>query len=499
MKSMSYRTACHTALLSVGLLWLMPLPAQTKVPSNDLVFIKMRGQKIGLHVDPSIRTSNSAVPVQVQFANGATADVANVLVIGLKSAGIPKELRRAAVMIEPIPSLAAARIVLGSTREVLEWSQRLAGDPRIRYLHPDFKFEVQARSVEPMDEPLFKDQWSLENTGQTGGTPGADIDIRSAWKITQGQAETVIGLLDLGFEQQHEDLQQAWYVNPKEIPNNKRDDDGNGFIDDVSGWNFSTNRNNLILGQNAKHGTATSGILGARVNGKGISGLCPKCKILPIVVSGKVSEDAAAIMYAVKIGVSVISNSWGYRMKPPQTDVVSDALTYAAHQGRGGKGIPVIFAMNNAQIDDCRKPGEDISGHADVIAVSSVDHNDLKVKDTAFGHCLAFVAPSATSALLGIPTTDRAGESGYNTDGTGNYPDLSYNKGFWGTSAAAPHVAGLYALLLSHEPLLTLPEANKRMRMAAEKIRPDIAKYDPKTGHSLYYGYGRVSATKLFD
>lgn len=497
MKSGRYLRFFCAAFASLSTIWHTAAHAQINAGSQEHFTIKMRGEVLPLYLTHT--SQKRGEPVVVQFANGATAEVGPVLVVGLRRGGVPKELRSAALQIESIPDLDASRILLRSSREVLEWSARLAGDRRIRYAHPDFKFELQERSLDPMAEPLFKDQWNLENTGQTGGTPGTDIDIRSAWKVTQGHPETVIGLLDLGFEQTHEDLADAWYVNPKEIPNNKRDDDGNGLIDDVSGWNFSTNRNNLIYGQNAKHGTATSGVLGARVNGKGISGICPKCKILPIVVSGKVSEDAAAIMYAVKMGVSVMSNSWGYRLKPPQTDVVSDALIYAAHKGRGGKGIPIIFAMNNAQIDDCRKPGEDISGHVDVIAVSSVDHNDLKVKDSAFGHCLAFVAPSATSAALGVPTTDRSGENGYNTDGMNNYPDLSYNKGFWGTSAAAPHVAGLYALLLSHEPQLTLSDANKRMRAAAVKIRSDVAKYDPKTGHSLYYGYGRVSATKLFE
>ena len=498
MKSITYRRLFYAFVGGICLTCLQPTGAgAAQNPSGGVKTITLRGQEVPLHIVGSFDKMDQSI--QIRFENGATATVSNALVVGLKHNRVPQELRQVAVKIEPIPDLQASRIVLSSSLDAIEWSQRLAGDTRIRYIHPDFKFELQERSADPMAEPLFKDQWSLENTGQNGGTPGADIDIRSAWKVTQGQPEIVIGLLDLGFEQEHEDLKDAWFVNAKEIPNNKRDDDGNGFIDDVSGWNFSTNRNNLIYGQNAKHGTATSGILGARVNGKGISGICPNCKILPIVVSGKVSEDAAAIMYAVKMGVSVMSNSWGYRMRPPQTDVVSDALKYAAHKGRGGKGIPIVFAMNNAQINDCFSPGEDISGHPDVIAVSSVDHNDLKVKDTAFGDCVAFVAPSATSAVFGIPTTDRAGENGYNTDGKDNYPDLSYNKGFWGTSAAAPHVAGMYALLLSHEPNLTLDEANKRMRAAAVKIRPDEAKYDPKTGHSLYYGYGRISATKLFE
>lgn len=459
--------------------------------------IRLNGTAIPLVLDEASLKTRS-VDIAVHFGNGAEATVSPALIVATKNRQILSELVAVAISIDAIPDLAAFRVVLTTGLEALKWSEALADDPRVRFIHPDFKFPLEARDVDPAMEPLFKDQWNLENTGQSGGTVGADIDLRTAWRVTTGRPDVVIGLLDLGFEQDHEDLKDAWFVNAKEIPGNKKDDDGNGLIDDVSGWNFSTNRSNLIYGQNSKHGTATSGIIGARLNGRGVTGICPECKILPIVVSGKASEDAAAIMYAVKMGVNVMSNSWGYKLNPPQTDLVSEALAYAAHQGRGGKGIPIIFAMHNAAVDDCRSPHPDISGHPDVIAVSSVDHNDVKISESAFGECIAFVAPSSGSTLHGIVTTDRAGGNGYNADGVNNYMDLSYHNGFWGTSAAAPQVAGLYALLLSHEPGLTLLEANQRMRKSAVKVNPASAKYDVKTGHSKIYGYGRVSASKLF-
>lgn len=456
--------------------------------------IRLQGHDVAIRVHPWIKSDT----LEVSFDNGASARVPPVLILATRNHRMLPELRQIATQIDEIPELQVFRMTLRNGKEVLRWSERLASDKRVRYVHPDFIFELEGRTVNPANEPYFKDQWNLENSGQSGGTPGADIDMRSAWNVTTGSPETIVALLDLGFEQEHEDLKDAWFINTKEIPNNKKDDDKNGLIDDVSGWNFQTNRNDLLQGQNSKHGTATAGVIGARVNGKGVTGICPECKVLPIVVSGKASEDAAAILYAGKMGASVLSNSWGYRLKPPQTDVVSEALKYVAHNGRGGKGVPIVFAMNNTEVDDCRPKNPDISGHPDVIAVSSVDYNDVKVPDSAFGSCLAFVAHSGVSAMHGIPTTDRMGEGGYNTDGKDNYADLAYNRGFWGTSAAAPQVAAVYALLLGHEPNLTLAEANQRMRDAAVKIQPDLAKYDPKTGHSRTYGYGRLSTTKLF-
>jgi subtilisin family serine protease len=211
-----------------------------------------------------------------------------------------------------------------------------------------------------------------------------------------------------------------------------------------------------------------------------------------------VSEDASAIGYAAAMGAAVLSNSWGYRLESPKTDVVTEALTSAATRGRGGKGIPILFAMRNAATDDCRVSAPDISAHPDVIAVSSIDFNDRKVQNSGFGKCLQFLGPSSGSNINGVPATDRTGSAGYNTDGSSNFEDLDFHSAFWGTSAATPQVAGLFALLLSREPSLTRDEALSRMRGSAIKANPAEAGYDPVTGHSLKYGYGRASAINLF-
>jgi subtilisin family serine protease len=226
--------------------------------------------------------------------------------------------------------------------------------------------------------------------------------------------------------------------------------------------------------------------------------VCPECSILPIVVTGRVSEDASGIGYAVSRGAMVMTNSWGYALESPRTDIVSEALTNAALRGRGGKGIPILFAMRNAEVNDCRDQGPDISAHPHVIAISSIDLHDVKVPNSGWGPCLAFLGPSSGSTVHGIPSTDRTGSAGYNTNGIDNFEDVDFHIGFWGTSAATPQVAGLFALLLSHEPNLTREEALSRMKRSAIKASPEVAQYDPKTGHSLRYGYGRANGARLF-
>lgn len=400
--------------------------------------------------------------------------------------------------LKPIPFTDAYIIKTSSPVSALELAESLQDNGSIRYAHPDLILPLDIRNS-PTSEPYFSAQWNLSNQGQRGGTPGVDMGIESAWRVTHGSANTVIGLLDVGFEQNHKDLSEAWFVNEREIPGNKKDDDGNGLIDDVSGWNFSTNSNKLIYGAGPQHGTATAGVIGARANGIGITGVCPECKILPVVVSGRVSEDASGIGYAVAMGADLLSNSWGYALESPRTDVVSDALTRAARQSRQGKGMPILFAMHNSDVNDCRGNFPDISAHPDVIAVSSIDHNDVKVQNSGHGPCLAFLGPSAGSTVNGIPATDRPGEAGYNKDGQGNFEDLDFHNGFWGTSAATPNVAGLFALLLSHEPELTREQALSRVKASAIKANPGAAQYDPQTGHSLRYGFGRAHAGRLFD
>jgi hypothetical protein len=374
------------------------------------------------------------------------------------------------------------RLTFDHPESAIAAANRMHGRPGILYAHPNFHLPVESRS-NPEQEPLFGAQWNLERA-----------NIRPAWQITTGSPEVVVAVIDLGFEQNHPDLRDAWFVNPGEIPGNRIDDDGNGLKDDVSGWNYAVNGTNLIYGQNPAHGTASSGVIGARANGSGVAGICSGCRILPIVIDSEVENAVAGFLYARSFNVPVISNSWGYKIGTPRMDAVVDAITRTAADGRGGKGTSVVFAMSNFGRNDCRGSEPDISSLDAVIAVSSVDNEDRKIDVSGYGPCMEFVAPTSGSTANAVPTTDRPGEKGYNRgDNPDDFSDLDYTRTFYGTSAATPQVAGILGLMYSVQPGLTATQALMALKNGADKVHPELANYD-SSGHSESYGFGRINA-----
>ena len=392
-------------------------------------------------------------------------------------------------------------LTFAAPEQALICLRRLENKAQIGSLTPNFRMALEARQGFANFDPLVAKQWHLKNLGQSGGMPGSDAKILEAWELEKGANHPLIAVLDLGFEREHPELNPQWHTNSDEIPGNKRDDDANGLIDDVSGWNFSIDGPNILYGQSPNHGTAAAGIIAAIEDGRGTTGVCPGCRLLPIVVDGRPAQDAMAILYAAQQGAVVLTNSWGYKIGTPQTKVISDALSKVAREGRKNLGIPILFAMNNAAINACRGENPDISSHPDVIAVSSVDASDVKVPASAYGPCLKFVAPSAPypSGPAGIVTTDRLGAKGYNTgtDST-NLSELDYTNNFSGTSAATPVVAGIFGLLASQAPGESSAAWLQRLVLSADKVQANSAAYNA-AGHSNTYGYGRVNARKALE
>ncbi len=379
-------------------------------------------------------------------------------------------------------------------------SQTLSKHADVLFSHPIFDFPIESRSADPSMEPLFVHQNHLHNTGQRGGLVGADINVLPAWEHTTGDANIKIALIDLGFEQDHPDLKDAWAINTLEIAGNKIDDDRNGFIDDVRGWNFDLDNHNLLYGAANSHGTATAGLIAASANGIGVTGVCPGCKVLPILIYTDIEDAAAAMYYARDQGAQVISNSWGYKIGTPETELLEQALHDVAVNSRGGKGISIIFAMPNHQSNACRSSGLDISGHPDVIAVSSIDNNDRKIQASGFGPCLKFVGPTGPDKSSGITTTDRMGNNGYNKPGISHddLDDLNYTQSFYGTSAATPVVAGVFGLIYSLNKDLSALKVLETIRDSADRVSPEEAAYD-QDQHSNTYGFGRPNAGAAVD
>ncbi len=309
---------------------------------------------------------------------------------------------------------------------------RLQRDRRIAFVEPNYI--VHAVDVFPDDEH-FGQQWNLHNIGQTGGTEDADIDGPEAWTYETG-ADVLVGVIDTGVDWQHVDLAPNIFVNPEEIPDNRVDDDANGYIDDVRGWDF-VNEDNDPDDDNG-HGTHVAGVIAAVGNNAvGVAGVAWSARILPLkflsaLGAGSTSDAIRAVEYATAMGARLTNNSWG--------GIGFSLALRSAIEAAADANILFIAGAGNAGLDNDLVPfypaGFDVDN---VIAVASTDHNDARSFFSNYG---------ALSVDLGAPGSDVVS----------TYPDDRYAIAS-GTSMAAPHVSGAVCLLWALSPSLTYLEA----------------------------------------
>jgi uncharacterized repeat protein (TIGR01451 family) len=231
--------------------------------------------------------------------------------------------------------------------------------PQVEWAEPDFVSEV-IKAFVPNDPFYASRQWPWHNTGQTGGTPGADAKLSEAWDVTIGSPNVVIAFLDDGVQINHPDLAANIFQNPGEIPGNGLDDDLNGFRDDVHGWDFmQSDADPSPEDPEDNHGTAVAGVAAAvGNNNRGVAGAAYGCRILPLnVIDGEfsvsISGMARAMRYAAGLGITG-SPVWR------GADIINISLVFspgliaqsafqdAVNKGRGGKGCPVFVAAGNA-------------------------------------------------------------------------------------------------------------------------------------------------------
>ncbi|HLL52240.1 MAG TPA: S8 family serine peptidase [Myxococcaceae bacterium] len=326
--------------------------------------------------------------------------------------------------------------------------EALNADPDVLYAEPNY---VQHIVATPND-PRYGELWGLHNTGQNAGMVDADIDAPEAWDITTGSSDIVVGIIDTGIDWTHPDLAANIWTNPGEIAGNGVDDDGNGYVDDVHGWNAITGTGNAM--DDNDHGSHCAGTIGGTGNnGGGVVGVNWNVKMMALKflsASGSGSTDDAieSINYAVAqknrgVNIRVLSNSWG---GGGFSQAVLDAINAAA-----AADILFTAAAGNSTVNNDTSPHYPSSYNApNVVAVASTTRTDGISSFSNYG---------ATSVDLGAPGTDILSTTRGNT-----------YQVFSGTSMATPHVSGAAALMLAVNPTLTYAEIKQVLMNTVDPI-----------------------------
>jgi len=314
--------------------------------------------------------------------------------------------------------------------DVTAWAARTPG---VTALEPD---AVIAGAAVPNDTS-FSQLWGLNNTGQSRGVADADIDAPEAWNITTGSRSVVVAVIDTGVDYTHPDLAANIWTNTGEVAGDGIDNDGNGFIDDVRGWDFANRDADPMDDQG--HGTHVAGTIGAvGDNGVGVAGVNWQVSIMPLKFlgadgSGSTSNAIAAINYATRMrrdfGVNVVAtnNSWG-------GGGASTALRLAIEAGEQA-GILCVAAAGNDSTNNDVTPSYPANSTSGVISVAATDRNNSLASFSNYGSTTVDVAAPGVSILSTLPG--------------GRYGAYS------GTSMATPHVAGIVALLAAADPTAT--------------------------------------------
>lgn len=481
----------------------LPIGAHSIIELNSLATWKsipltaVRGGRVVATILAIILLATTANQLTAQVADQRRTESSRSYIVRLTPGAEPK------VVMEQAQVLLSGEGTVNS-RAVIPWSHSsrslASASPLTRYFvfdvrvvdHTSFQYTLQnlsaVESVFPNhvwtidravpNDSLYPEQWALEK-----------IQALDAWDVTEGSPDVLVGILDTGIEWEHPDLRGAFWINPAEDINNNGqfdpwpfdevrdgvtgdfdgiDQDGNGFPDDVIGYDF-VDQDVPNIGDwsgwdpmpedDQGHGTTVTGVIAARKNNQiGVAGIAPGVRIVALRAfdgTGNAQDDdvAAAIVYAADNGVKVLNMSFGDFYRSP---LMYDAIRYAAD-----KGVVLVGSSGNDGVSDPHYP----SGFSEVMSVGATTDQDFLSPFSTFGSQLSMTAPGTNIYTTAI-------DAGYS----------SVN----GTSFAAPYVAGVAALLCSVHPDWTADEIVAALELSSDDLGEPA--WDPN------FGAGRLNA-----